>query len=721
MSQEVSLETFRDLLTAEISLQRKGKDLKRDLFAGLSASGMITDRELQELLAIHRPPFSQMIETLKEDNVIDGEAARRLIAEYREDEADAYESPVIDRTITAEAVCQSLGHPDSRQMRRAALYLALQLFCCNGLLEEAELEQMVHELHGHALKEVSERLRRNVDLSITGLKAFLDRDLRVPSVELEGVEIDPALFGLFPQSLIRRQIFVPFRQDKESIGVALVDPFNVTLVALLEWATGRWPCPAFALASRIIAKINGFYGPMQVYGQPPRARDEFEERREAASAAVETARPAVAPVARTGVSLQAKAGTERSKEVSGAKAVADAQAVRLESTLLADNLSAVQLVSSLIESAIDLRTTDIHIEPTRTGLTVRFRIDGDLHRIMSVPPAMSQTVISRVKVLADMDVTERRRPQDGHFELNLVDHNYDFRISTLPSILGEKVAIRILDSSRVMTGLDHLGLLKGQREDFEWMLDRPYGMILVTGPTGSGKTSTLYSGLQRLNSEKRNVVTIEDPVEYQLGGISQVQVDPNIDLTFAQGLRSILRQDPDVIMIGEIRDGTTAQIAIRAAMTGHVVLSTLHTNNALGAFDALVNLGTVRFMLAGSVVGIISQRLLRVLCERCKRPDKLTAELRAEFNIQANARKGIRKSVGCNECLGTGYLGRTGVFEVIRITEPLRPLIVEHHPEELERAVRKAGVLSLQEAAVQKVLDGVTSVDEVRRKIILEI
>jgi type IV pilus assembly protein PilB len=538
----------------------------------------------------------------------------------------------------------------------------------------------------------------------------MGRDLAVPTVDLSRVQVDAALLDLFPKSFMRRQTFLPFRAEGTSLDLAMTDPFSITLVALLEWETGRWLCPVFAPAMHVFAKIQG-----QAVPAAP-ASDRVAAAPPTPAPARSAASPTPAPTRSAAPPTPAPARPAASPRVptpAGARA---------EFARVGDNVSTVQLVSSIIENAIELRATDIHIEPGRQGMAVRFRIDGELRRIMTVPAAMTQQVISRVKVLADMDVTERRRPQDGHFELTLGTRNYDFRISTLPATQGEKVVIRILDSSRVQNSLESLGLLSDQRSAFEWMLGRPYGMILVTGPTGSGKSSTLYSGLNLLNIESRNLVTIEDPVEYQLDGINQVQVDADIDVTFAQGLRSILRQDPDVIMVGEIRDAETAQIAIRAAMTGHLVLSTLHTNDAIGALDALTNLGAARFMVASSLIGIISQRLLRTLCEACKKPMTLTDAVRQELGLEEKAsRKKIRRSVGCENCLGSGYLGRTGAFEVIRILDRFKPMIVEHQVEELEKAARAENMIDLRRAAVQKILEGVTSVDEVRRKIMLEI
>ena len=455
-------------------------------------------------------------------------------------------------------------------------------------------------------------------------------------MQLSELEINQAFIKKFPQSMLRRQMMMPFSLNDHGFGVATSDPLNIPLTALLQWLTGQWPQPHFVPGMAILDKLNS------VYGKPGAAR---------------THAAPVAPPA---------ASTPRVSDTKPPVAPAATHPSRLETEIVLDNVSAVQLVSTLIESAIELHTTDIHIEPSKSGLVVRFRIDGELHRIMKVPDSMAQSVVSRVKVLADMDVTERRRPQDGHFELRMDRNNFDFRISTLPAIMGEKIVIRILDETRVQTGLESLGLLPRQQQMLRLMIDQPYGMVLVTGPTGSGKTSTLYAALNLLNKENRNLVTIEDPVEYQLEGINQVQVDPHIGVTFAEGLRSILRQDPDIIMVGEIRDSDTAHIAIRAAMTGHLVFSTLHTNSALGAIDALVHLGAVPFMVAGSLIGILSQRLVRKLCPACRKPMKTTSAINRQLGLAEDVRKRIYKPVGCDECLGSGYIGRTGVFEVIR-------------------------------------------------------
>ncbi len=676
LQQEVSLTSFRDLLTAELTFRRVNR-VNVNVTAGLTAAGLVTDDELRQLLMVHRPPLDRLIQELREDAVIDEERARRLL-ELKGAEG-AYERLIGEDAVNAPAVCQWLSRLDSRIMREVALAIALHVFRHNELVNKKKSDALRVELGQGKLDEVTVAIRDELGLDSDRLQEKIAEGLRLP--QFSG-ELDPALRGLLPQSLIRRHLILPCYQDEHSVGIASSDPLNIPLAALIHWVSGRWPQPAFAPARQVIDQINALDGKSAPEG--------------AAGVAVDGQ---AAP--------QGKAGTA---------------ARRFDADILVDNTSAVQLVGSLIESAIELRTTDIHLEPARDGLVVRFRIDGDLHRISTIPPGLAQPVISRIKVLADMDVTERRRPQDGHFELNVDSNTFDFRISTLPAILGEKVVIRILDGARLMTGMDDLGLLPQQRERFDWMLDRPHGLILVTGPTGSGKTSTLYTGLQHINTENRNLVTIEDPVEYQLAGINQVQVDPHIGLDFSSGLRSILRQDPDVILVGESRDGDTARSALRAAMTGHLVLSTLHTNTALGSIDTLIQLGVQPFTLGNSLCGIVSQRLVRRLCAACRQEGRLTDVQALELGLgDDDLNAAVYTAGGCDGCLGSGYYGRTGVFEVIQATEALRPLVAAHRPQsELEAKARELGMLSLAQAGGRKVLAGETSYEEIARRILID-
>jgi type II secretory ATPase GspE/PulE/Tfp pilus assembly ATPase PilB-like protein len=350
---------------------------------------------------------------------------------------------------------------------------------------------------------------------------------------------------------------------------------------------------------------------------------------------------------------------------------------------------------------------------------VRFRVDGQLHTVMSVPAAMITFIAARVKVLAQMNVTERRRPQDGHFDLETSDGFYDFRVSTLPTIHGEKIVMRVLDSSRVMTGLAQLGFDEGQLHAVQRLISRPHGLVLVTGPTGSGKTSTLYACLSGVNREGINIITIEDPVEYQLDGITQVQVDANIDLSFAAGLRSALRQDPDVIMVGEIRDPDTARTAIRAALTGHLVFSTLHTNTAIGAISALNNMDIQQYLIASALSGIIAQRLVRVICPDCKKAFNPGKGVLTELGLGETSRKRFYRGAGCEKCFGTGYVGRTGIFQVVEVNEALRRAIGDRGTEAELGDIVDESSQSLMASGVSKIMQGTTTPAEVLKAVSL--
>ncbi|MEN6627983.1 MAG: GspE/PulE family protein [Candidatus Sumerlaeia bacterium] len=695
--QEVSLDTFRDLLNAEITL--KSGQGHEALHSGLTSSRMINDQELAQLLSLHRPPMAGLIGPLERDGVISPDRAGQIMAEAGRRGSNDPGWIVIDEMVSAQAVCQWLSNPQGMPSREAAMWVAVVLARANDLVGDDLLAQ------APKLIEDSELVGRLAKSGLTSesLMKQIDEGLRLPFEPPAEFQADPVMFGLFPQSFLRRHMIVPLFKQDGRLGIVTADPMNLPLWGLIRWATGMWPQPFLAPAQDIINQINSFYKASEAPASP-------------APAFVPPPAPVKPPVQKQPPRAKGGAGEGKAEPTPTVSWTDHAEVT------VADNVSAVQLVSSLIESALDTRATDIHLEPMADGMTVRFRIDGELRRILTIPPGLMQPVVSRIKVLAEMDVTERRRPQDGHFELRLDDRGIDFRISTLPAIHGEKVVIRILDSARVSMGLADLGMLADQQKLFEQMLESPFGMILVTGPTGSGKTSTLYTALSKLNLESRNLVTIEDPVEYQLVGVNQVQVDSNINMGFAQGLRSILRQDPDVIMVGEIRDGDTAHIAIRAAMTGHLVLSTLHTNTALGAIDALIHLGAMRFMVAASLVGILSQRLVRQLCGDCRKGYMLKADEVTRLRLPEGTRKRIYKAGGCDACLHSGYLGRTGVFETVAIREAMRLLISDSNSSaELEKVARESGMIALEQAAGLKVLDGHTTVEEVSRKILFEI
>ena len=380
------------------------------------------------------------------------------------------------------------------------------------------------------------------------------------------------------------------------------------------------------------------------------------------------------------------------------------------------NVQPVVLVSSVIDLAVNTRTTDIHFDPTGNGLIARLRIDGMLHDIVNIPKSVQPNIIARIKVLADMDISETRRPQDGHISMSIGERRFDLRVSALPTYRGEKLTLRVLDSTGGVPELSELGMDKGDRLLYEEIITKPQGMTLVTGPTGSGKTTTLYSTLGRINYRTYNIITLEDPVEYQLQGINQVQVNPSIDLTFASTLRASLRQDPDTILVGEIRDTETASIAIRAAMTGHRVFSTIHANTAPDAVNTLINMNIRAFLITSSLLCILAQRLVRKLCTECREAYEPEPEILAELEIKKSAAETFYRPVGCDSCNQSGYLGRTAVYELLRMTPAIKQAILaEKTIEQISKKAKAEGMHSLFEKGVQKVIEGVTSVDEVFR------
>ncbi len=384
---------------------------------------------------------------------------------------------------------------------------------------------------------------------------------------------------------------------------------------------------------------------------------------------------------------------------------------------LASEAPVIRLVNQLINRAVEQRASDIHIEPFEHELKVRYRIDGVLHDVETPPRRLQAAIVSRVKIMAKLNIAERRLPQDGRIKLRLLGREIDLRVSTLPTLYGESVVMRILDRSSIVVTLESLGFPEDTLKQFERIIQKPYGMILVTGPTGSGKTTTLYGALDKINSPDKKIITIEDPVEYQLFGVNQIHVKPQIGLTFANGLRSIVRQDPDVIMVGEIRDFETAEIAIQAALTGHLVFSTLHTNDAAGAVSRLLEMGVENYLLASALLGVLAQRLVRKVCRRCRQPAQMASDVMREITGGANGDPvEVVEGRGCEECAFTGYRGRSGIFEYLPVTDEVRRLILDRASADIIKAAAvKAGMRTLREDGWKKVREGVTTVGEVVR------
>lgn len=375
----------------------------------------------------------------------------------------------------------------------------------------------------------------------------------------------------------------------------------------------------------------------------------------------------------------------------------------------------VQLLTRIIQLGVADNASDIHLEPDGDIVRVRFRIDGILREIEKHPISLIESLVSRVKVLAELDITERRRPQDGRFHLTVGERALDVRVSTFPTIFGENIVLRLLDKSSIVFGLEQLGMSPAARNTYERMVRSPYGIIFVTGPNGSGKTTTLYSTLNMINSVEKNIVTLEDPVEYQLPLIRQTQVDPDAGVTFASGLRAVLRQDPDVLLLGEIRDTETGEIAVRAALTGHLVLATVHTNDSIGALARLTDMGVEPVLIGSSTIGVLAQRLVRIVCQTCREAYQASPVLADEIGLTGKIVT-LYRAKGCDQCSLTGYLGRTGIFELLDPDEEIRTLITAHSSYDvIAKAARQKGMTTLRDDGIAKAKAGLTTIEEVYR------
>jgi general secretion pathway protein E len=470
---------------------------------------------------------------------------------------------------------------------------------------------------------------------------------------------------------------MPLREQDEVIVVALANPENQVGLQGLAWASGKSVQPWIGLPSEIEAAFERLYG----------------EGRSA-----------------MGQIVEAVGGEDRGAGLDDIEHLKD----------LASEAPVIRLVNLMISRAVDARASDIHIEPFERQLKVRYRIDGVLVDIESPPLKLAPAVISRLKLIAKLNIAERRLPQDGRIQLRVQGKEIDLRISTVPTLYGESVVMRVLDKRGVALDFTVLGLTPMLRQRLEATLQMPHGIVIVAGPTGSGKTTTLYAALRLLNTSARKILTVEDPVEYQLDGINQMQVKPQIGLTFANGLRAIVRQDPDVIMIGEIRDGETAGIAVQSALTGHLVLSTLHANSAAGAITRLLDMGAEDYLLTSTINATLAQRLVRILCTQCKRGyDPLPEEI-SEFNLHRyvtdNAPIRLYQAVGCPACAGTGYWGRTGIVELLVMSDALRRLILQHaDANEMHKQALAGGMETMYEDGLRKVIAGITTLEEVLR------
>ena len=518
------------------------------------------------------------------------------------------------------------------------------------------------------------------------LTAARGKLLNVPYVKLGTRQIQTDLLDLVPESTARKYILIPFEKEASTLKVAMKDPLDLQVIEFLEKASKLKVKPFIAEQKDIESSID-------------------EEYRKALGPEVSAALEEVG-VAATKIEESIEDIT-KAEEV-----IRDAPVARI--------------VSTILEYAVKARASDVHVEPGEKKTRIRYRIDGILQERLSLPRKVHDSVVSRIKILSNLKIDERRLPQDGRFKVEVGKTEVDLRISTMPTSFGEKVAIRLLEGEGTVMRLPELGFRGTTFKRMEEALLKPHGIILVTGPTGSGKTVTLAAALSKLNSVRINIVTLEDPVEIQIPGINQVQVHPAAGLTFASGLRSLVRQDPDVIMVGEIRDTETVELAIHAALTGHLVLSTLHTNSAAGALPRMMDMGVETFLLASTVNVIIAQRLVRTICKECEEKYEAPAPVVEDVKkvlgplfpekVEKGGKVHLHRGKGCKHCGKTGFMGRTGIFEALQMTDKVRRMVLEHKPTgELHKAAVEGGMVTLKQDGYLKALEGLTTIEEVLR------
>ena len=510
-------------------------------------------------------------------------------------------------------------------------------------------------------------------LTDVNLLKVLSRQLDVPIIDLTQEPPEAGVLEIVPSEFALRHNLIPIRKNREFLVVAMADPLDISGIDDLRLLTGLDIAPMLASASDIRRLCEQSYMSRM---------------------------------------LQDVKEAERAIEDEDNLDVADLQKMAKEELV-------IQMVNLIINQAIQDRASDIHIEPFEKEIRVRYRVDGVLHEVSPPPKRFHSAVISRIKILSDLNIAERRFPQDGRMRIRAGGRQIDLRVATIPTVYGESVVMRILDKQTAMIGLTELGMEQEMFSKFRRMINEPHGIILVTGPTGSGKMTTLYASLSEIYSVEKKVITVEDPVEYQVNGVSQIQVQPQIGLTFASGLRSIVRQDPDIIMVGEIRDHETVEISIHAALTGHLVFSTLHTNDAAGAVSRLLDMGAEPFLVASSLIGTVAQRLIRINCAHCREPYEEKPEVLREIGIDPELvkRNPLVRGKGCPECRGVGFKGRSGIYEFIAVDESIRKLIIDRAPSSAikQHAMKNQGMVSMLGDGREKILHGHTTIQEVLR------
>jgi type IV pilus assembly protein PilB len=547
------------------------------------------------------------------------------------------------------------------------------------------------------------------------ITALLSKQYGVPSIALNQFEIDPAVIKLVPSETARKYQIVPLSRAGATLTIAMTDPTNVFAMDDVKFMTGYNVEPVVASETAVLDSIDKYYPSTGAPSEKPKAGGPVVQQQDNTP----PGESALEAATRSLSDMPAMMAGDAAVEV-----LEDLEEISAEMlTRQGEEAPVIKLVNVVLMSAISKGASDIHIEPYEKEYRVRYRIDGILYNIMAPPLKMRDAITSRVKIMAKLDIAEKRLPQDGRIKIRFSDNgqakDIDFRVSCLPTLFGEKIVMRLLDKGKLMLDMTKLGFEPESLTKLDTQIQKPWGMVLVTGPTGSGKTNTLYSSISKVNTAEVNIMTAEDPVEFNLLGVNQVQVRESIGLNFAAALRSFLRQDPNIILVGEIRDFETAEIAVKAALTGHLVLSTLHTNDAPSTISRLMNMGIEPFLVASSLNLVCAQRLVRRICTNCKTEDDVppTALEQIGFTSELAAKVKPKKGTGCEKCNKTGYKGRCGLYEVMEITDELRELIlVGASALELRRKAIEEGMITLRGSGLRKITDGVTTIEEVLRE-----
>lgn len=534
----------------------------------------------------------------------------------------------------------------------------------SGLITQEQLEEAL-KIQKQTKKRLGDTLITNGFITEQQLIEVLEFQLGIPHVSLYKYQIDRSIAQIIPESLAIRYQVIPIKKKGNKLTVAMADPLDYYAIDDLRMTTGFQIEPVIATKDELSKTIDRFYGMQEtvkeIMQQLPKEEYEDEENQ-------------------------------------------------------SDDAPIRRMVNQIIQNAVQQQASDIHFDPTDHELRIRFRVDGVIRTEQTVSKHMQPIVTARLKVMANLNIAEKRLPQDGRIQMVIDHRTIDIRVSTLPTVNGEKVVLRLLDLSQAVKHIEQLGFTEEHAQKFRRMFKKAYGLILITGPTGSGKTSTLYAALNELNHDDVNIITVEDPVEYQLQGVNQVQVNEKIELTFAKGLRSILRQDPNIIMVGEIRDTETAEMAIRSALTGHLVLSTLHTNDAVSSMTRLIDMGIEPFLISSSVSGVVAQRLVRRVCTDCAEEYRPTIEEQLLLDQYHIEKPKLLKGRGCSKCNRTGYRGRIAIHELLELDEQMKQMIVEKKPDSAYREYfKEKGFVTMVEDGLKKVRLGLTTISEVMR------